>query len=76
MLFNSRERKIYKGKINKDRAMTTMEIVFTVLIFILILGGLFSLIKSARKFNLTEQQLKNIMQRNAELDLEDENNRH
>ncbi|MBL4908747.1 MAG: DUF2897 family protein [Alteromonadaceae bacterium] len=56
--------------------MTTMEIVFTVLIFILILGGLFSLIKSARKFNLTEQQLKNIMQRNAELDLEDENNRH
>ena len=56
--------------------MTTTEIIFTTLIFILIIGGLYSLIKSARKFNLTEQQLKDIMQRNAELDLEDKKEQH
>jgi hypothetical protein len=56
--------------------MTTTEIIFTALIFILIVGGLYSLIKSARKFNLTEQQLKDIMQRNAKLDLEDKKERH
>ncbi len=51
--------------------MTTTGIIFTVLTFIMIIGGLLSLIKSARKFNLTKQQLKDIKQRNAELDQED-----
>lgn len=54
--------------------MTTMEIIFTLLIFIMLIGGLLGLIKSARKFNLTEKQLKDIKQRNAMLDKEDEEN--
>ncbi len=52
--------------------MTAMEITFTVLIFIIIIGGLYGLIKSARKFNLTEQELNRIMRRNEELDQEEE----
>jgi len=51
--------------------MTSMEIIFTVLIFIIIIGGLYGLIKSARKFNLTEQELNRIKQRNEELDREE-----
>jgi len=58
----------------KEKTMTTMEIIFTLLIFIMLIGGLLGLIKSARKFNLTEKQLKDIKQRNAMLDKEDEEN--
>jgi uncharacterized membrane protein len=51
--------------------MSTMEIVVSILIFIMIFGGILSLIKSARKFNLTEQQLTDIAKRNKQLDNEE-----
>jgi len=57
---------------DREMIMTAMEITFTVLIFIIIIGGLYGLIKSARKFNLTEQELNRIMRRNEELDQEEE----
>lgn len=48
--------------------MSVSEVILTVLIFGLILGGILLLKKSAKKFNLTPEQLAKIKKRNEDLD--------
>ena len=48
--------------------MSVSEIILTVLIFGLILGGILLLKKSAKKFNLTPEQLAKVKKRNEDLD--------
>jgi Tfp pilus assembly protein PilV len=48
--------------------MSLIEIIISVIILAMILGGILLLKKSATKFNLTAAQLKKIKQRNQELD--------
>jgi hypothetical protein len=54
--------------------MSLTEIILTVLILGMIVGGLLLLKKSARKFNLTTEQLEKIKKRNEDLDKESDNN--
>ncbi|GAA0819948.1 DUF2897 family protein [Colwellia sp. D2M02] len=51
--------------------MSYVEIIITVLIFGSILGGIFLIRKSAKKFNLTREQLADIKKRNEMLDKEE-----
>lgn len=48
--------------------MSVGEIILTVLILGIIIGGVLVLKKSAKKFNLTEEQLRKIKKRNDDLD--------
>ena len=48
--------------------MSLTEIIITALALGIIVGGIYVLKKSARKFNLTPEQLKKIKQRNEMLD--------
>lgn len=55
--------------------MTLNAIIITILALGIIIGGILLLKKSAKKFDLTRQQLSNIKKRNEELDkAEKENN--
>jgi hypothetical protein len=54
--------------------MSVSEIILTVLIFGMILGGILLLKKSAKKFNLTPEQLAKIKKRNDDLDKVDKKN--
>lgn len=51
--------------------MSVGEIILTVLILGIIIGGVLVLKKSAKKFNLTDEQLKKIKRRNEDLDKTD-----
>ena len=48
--------------------MSLSEIILTVLILGMILGGILLLKKSAKKFDLTNEQLAKIKKRNEDLD--------
>ena len=48
--------------------MSLSEIILTILTLGMILGGVLLLKKSAKKFNLTDEQLEKIKKRNEELD--------
>ncbi len=50
-----------------------MAMIVTVLALGMIIGGILLLKKSAKKFNLTPEQLEKIKQRNQALDDEDSN---
>ncbi|WP_394175489.1 DUF2897 family protein [Thalassotalea litorea] len=50
--------------------ITTVAIIFAVLGFII--GGVYFIYKSARKFNLTEEQKQRIAQRNKALDKQEQ----
>ena len=52
--------------------MSLTEIIITALALGIIVGGIYVLKKSARKFNLTPEQLKKIKQRNEILDKEEQ----
>ncbi|NQY49044.1 MAG: DUF2897 family protein [Colwellia sp.] len=52
--------------------MSLTEIIITALALGIIVGGIYVLKKSARKFNLTAEQLKKIKQRNEILDKEEQ----
>jgi uncharacterized membrane protein (DUF106 family) len=52
--------------------MSIATIIITIFIFGVIIGGVMVLKKTARKFTLTEQQLKKIKERNKALDKEEE----
>lgn len=52
--------------------MSITEIILTILTLGIILGGILLLKKSAKKFNLTPEQLKNIKKRNEDLDKKEE----
>jgi uncharacterized membrane protein YciS (DUF1049 family) len=52
--------------------MTIATIITSIFIFGVIIGGVMVLKKTARKFTLTEQQLKKIKERNKALDKEEE----
>ncbi|MCJ8296843.1 MAG: DUF2897 family protein [Colwellia sp.] len=52
--------------------MSLIEIIITALALGIIVGGIYVLKKSARKFNLTPEQLKKIKQRNEMLDKEEQ----
>ena len=52
--------------------MSLTEIIITALALGIIVGGIYVLKKSARKFNLTAEQLKKIKQRNEMLDKEEQ----
>lgn len=52
--------------------MSLTEIIITALALGIIVGGIYVLKKSARKFNLTPEQLKKIKQRNEMLDKEEQ----
>ena len=54
--------------------MLVTEIIITVLILGAILGGVLLLKKSAKKFDLTPEQLDRIKNRNEELDKADKEN--
>ena len=48
-----------------------VKIFIVIIIFALIISGILLLKQSAQKFSLTEEQLKRIKKRNAELDKEE-----
>mgnify|MGYP000108317928 CR=1 FL=1 len=48
--------------------MSVSEIILTILILAIIVGGVLLLKKSAKKFNLTNEQLEKIKKRNDDLD--------
>ncbi len=50
-----------------------MAIIITILALGIVVGGIFLLKKSAKKFNLTPEQLEKMKQRNQALDKEDSN---
>lgn len=52
--------------------MSLTAIIITALALGIIVGGIYVLKKSARKFNLTPEQLKKIKQRNEMLDKEEQ----
>ena len=52
--------------------MSLTEIIITALALGIIVGGIYVLKKSARKFNLMPEQLKKIKQRNEMLDKEEQ----
>jgi uncharacterized membrane protein (DUF106 family) len=52
--------------------MSIATIIITIFIFGVIIGGVMVLKITARKFTLTEQQLKKIKERNKALDKEEE----
>jgi hypothetical protein len=52
--------------------MSLLEIIITTLALVMIVGGVYFIKKSAQKFNLTPEQLKNVKTRNEALDKEDE----
>jgi uncharacterized membrane protein (DUF106 family) len=52
--------------------MSIATIIISIFIFGVIIGGVMVLKKTARKFTLTEQQLKKIKERNKALDKEEE----
>ena len=52
--------------------MSLTEIIITALALGIIVGGIYVLKKSARKFNLTAEQLKKIKERNEILDKEEQ----
>ena len=52
--------------------MSLTEIIITALALGIIVGGIYVLKKSARKFNLTAEQLKKIKERNKILDKEEQ----
>jgi|TARA_B100000767_G_C19650649_1_gene486559 uncharacterized membrane protein (DUF106 family) len=52
--------------------MSITTIIISIFIFGVIIGGVLVLKKTARKFNLTEQQLKKIKERNKALDKEEQ----
>jgi hypothetical protein len=54
--------------------MSLTEIILTILILGMIVGGLLLLKKSARKFDLTTEQLEKIKKRNDDLDRENDDN--
>ncbi len=54
--------------------MSLSGIILTILALGIILGGVFLLKKSAKKFDLTPEQLKKIKKRNKELDKEEKVN--
>ena len=54
--------------------MPITTIIITLIIFGVIIGGILVLKKTARKFNLTEQQLNKIKERNKALDKEEQEN--
>lgn len=51
--------------------MSTLTIVVFVAVFGMLIGGILQLLKSAKKFNLTDEQLKRIKERNMQLDKEE-----
>ncbi len=51
--------------------MSISELILTILILAIIIGGVLLLKKSARKFNLTDEQLEKINKRNRDLDKTD-----
>jgi hypothetical protein len=53
--------------------MTLTEIIISVLVLGSIFGGILLLKQSAKKFNLTPEQLAEIKKRNEALDKEDKN---
>ncbi len=53
--------------------MSVSEIILSVLILGIIVGGVLVLKKSAKKFNLTAEQLEEIKKRNDDLDKADKN---
>ena len=55
--------------------MTFTEIILTVLALGIVIGGVLLLKKSARKFDLTPEQLKKIKKRNNVLDEEEDKDR-
>lgn len=48
--------------------MSSIGAIIIILALAMIIGGVLLIKKSARKFNLTPEQLKNIKKRNEELD--------
>ncbi len=54
--------------------MSLSGIILTILALGIILGGVFHAKKSAKKFDLTPEQLKKIKKRNKELDKEEKAN--
>jgi uncharacterized membrane protein YciS (DUF1049 family) len=56
--------------------MTIATIITSIFIFGIIIGGVMVLKKTARKFTLTEQQLKKIKERNKALDKEEQEQEH
>jgi hypothetical protein len=50
-----------------------MAIIVTILALGIVIGGIFLLKKSAKKFDLSPEQLEKIKQRNQTLDKEDSN---
>ena len=52
--------------------MTLVEIIISVLILASILGGILLLKQTAKKFNLTPEQLAKIKKRNAKITKEEE----
>ena len=54
--------------------MSLSGIILTILALGIILGGVFLLKKSAKKFDLTPEQLSKIKKRNKELDMEEKEN--
>jgi Tfp pilus assembly protein PilV len=55
--------------------MTLIEMIISVLILGSIVGGILLLKKTAKKFNLTPEQLADIKKRNEVLDKEDQQNK-
>lgn len=51
--------------------MSITEIIMTILILGMIIGGILLLKKSAKKFDLTPEQLEKIKKRNTELEEQD-----
>jgi len=54
--------------------MSSSEIILTILAIGIIIGGVLLLKKSAKKFDLTPEQLNEIKKRNENLDKEDREN--
>jgi hypothetical protein len=54
--------------------MSINEIIFTILAIGIVIGGVLLLQQSAKKFDLTPEQLKEIKKRNEDLDKEDKEN--
>jgi len=52
--------------------MSLFGIIITALALGMIVGSVYFIKKSAQKFNLTQEQLKKVKERNEELDKEDE----
>ncbi|WP_371186232.1 DUF2897 family protein [Thalassotalea maritima] len=49
-----------------------MTLFISIAIILFIVGGVYFIYKSSRKFNLTDEQLKRIKQRNEQLDKDEE----